>query len=437
MTLYETVKSWLGIGVQPTERKISDMIISSNIEQDAFGSRVTGMSFNPGSTYFGVRLSGLHLVDARQFATERLPLCVCLAEFESGGERRVVPFSIGPDVIRSRLKGAGVDKDLGGSAWVELRDITVIRPIPVSGSNLSLYAGLFSVPGDDLVRTLLNVIGTVGSALSVPSAGSAVQVAGSVYDSFGSLLGFSQVSQVVAALVGNALTDRGSGYLLLGNFDPARFPLSTARVVAGRLHWPSDIKGGGPVREFDYILLAIERLETVIEPGTNLSSFLFGPSWKIFREAKSREAANEALQGLRDAIAASPDVTEDDRLKLLVSYGSAAESLIAARWPTAVERTRGNAGASFSVGLGNAVVARKKDRVLVARLGSAASSAKKFPGLPAKGANRDGKDEDVADAELRAIFTFASSITLSPASKGASILANRIIGRALELSEPG
>ena len=101
-------------------------------------------------SYFGVRLSGLHMVDARRFATQQLPLCVCLAEFVSMAVSAAPYLSllIGPDVIRQKLKEAGVkDEDQPKPAWIELRDLTVVRPTPVNEANLSLYAGLFSVPG--------------------------------------------------------------------------------------------------------------------------------------------------------------------------------------------------------------------------------------------------------------------------------------------------
>jgi hypothetical protein len=140
-----------------------------------------------------------------------------------------------------------------------------MRPTPANDANLSLYAGLFSVPGDDLVKTLLNVVGTVGTALANPAVAPALKVTETVYDSFGALLGFNQVEQLVAALVGNALTDRGSGYMLIANVDPQTFDVSRAQVVAGRLHWPADQNGGREVMQFDHALLALERFETVAE----------------------------------------------------------------------------------------------------------------------------------------------------------------------------
>jgi hypothetical protein len=206
----------------PVERKVAELI-AGTIEDDPFPSRVQGGSvpdgqFDAGMSYFGVRLSGMHMVDARRFATQVLPLCVCLAEFDYGGLRRSVPFSIGPKEIQKRLAEAGITETKDTKpAWIELKDLTVLRPTPVTDGNLSLYTGLFSVPGQDLVKTLLDVIGTVGSAIGGTALVPGLKVAETVYDSFGTLLGLKDMQQVAAALIGNALTDEGSGYLLIAN----------------------------------------------------------------------------------------------------------------------------------------------------------------------------------------------------------------------------
>jgi hypothetical protein len=352
----ERVRGWWSDAKSaPTERKIADMLAGGGITNDRFPTRVAGDKFIAGTTYFGVRLSGIHMVDARQFATTRLPLCVCLAEFETGGQRRSVPFSVGPDIIRRKLKDAGITETTGKSAWIELRDLTIVRPTPTNDVNLSLYAGLFSIPGDDLVKTLLNVVGTIGTALGNPALGPALKVADTVYDSFGALLGFNQVQQVAAALIGNALTERGSGYLLVANAKPETFLVSKGRVIDGRLHWPADREGGNAVVEFDYALLALEYFDTVSEKGTGLAEALFGQYWASVRKASKREFADEALEKLCDAISASPDLTEDDRLSLLTAYAGAAEKLIAARWPNKLAaRGRGGAGDGFQSRLNGA-----------------------------------------------------------------------------------
>jgi hypothetical protein len=404
---------WSDAKPAPTERKVADMLAGGGVSEDRFPTRVTGDKFIAGTTYFGVRLSGLHLVDARQFATTRLPLCVCLAEFETGGERRAIPFSIGPDVIRKKLQESGITDKVGKAAWIELRDLTIVRPTPTNEANLSLYTGLFSIPGDDLVKTLLNVVGTVGTALGNPAVGPALKVADTVYDSFGALLGFNQVQQVVAALIGNALTERGSGYLLVANARPETYDVRQGRVIDGRLHWPADHENGQAVVEFDHALVALERFDTVAEKGTGLAEGLFGQPWAAVRKATRRDLAEEALDKLRDAISGSPDLTEDDRLKLLTAYAGAAEKLIALRWPgKAIGIGRGGAEVAFQTRLDDAAARLEKsgtgaDSEIAGRVRAASEALGGVPELH----DPDSTDiEKTREKDEDTILTFAQEI---------------------------
>src|SRR5262249_24992282 len=146
-----------------------------------------------------------------------LPLCVCLAEFRRGGKRETVPFSLGPDTIRQRLKEMEPDKkdeNKPRPGWVELRDIEIVPPSPVSQANVEAFVGVYAVPGDDIAKTLLNVMGTISQAFGATLT-PALAVAEKVYEGFTSLLGVKGVTAEVEAVHGNLL--RNSGYLLVSN----------------------------------------------------------------------------------------------------------------------------------------------------------------------------------------------------------------------------
>jgi hypothetical protein len=310
-------------GGAKAERRTAERL--QHVEDDPFDELVKGDRFEPGGCYFSVRLAGLHLVDARRLASEVLPLCVCLADFTYDGQPRSVPFSIGPDVLRQRLSQAGVDAKAAEAkpAWVELNDLRVVKPTPVNVDNLSIYAGLFSVRGNDFVKTLLNVVGNVGSAFGAGAAlGPGLKVAETVYDSIGTLLGMNDVEQEVAALNGTALTS--SGYLLVAKAPPQTADPGKLRVVKGRLCWPTEgERKGERVIEFDYCLLALEYFKTVIEPASGIAPVLFSEPWKAVMAAlgaKQREVAADAYDRLQAAIMTSPDLIEADRVALLGGY---------------------------------------------------------------------------------------------------------------------
>jgi hypothetical protein len=325
----------------PVRRQIAAMIPKARValDEDPAPDLVRGEPFTPGGCYFGIRLAGLHLTHARRYAKEQLPLCVCMSEFSRAGEQRTVPFSVGPGIIRDRLQNAGVrDAEGADQAWIELRDITVVRPTPVSNSNLSLFVGLYSVPGDDLVRTLLNVVGDLGGSLGAAALGPAVKVAESVYGGFSSLLRMEPVKPKVEALNGRALAQTGSGYLLVGNADAAALDGRALSVRRGAL-----CEGDGKeiVTDFDYCLIAIERHASLVEQAAGLAPELFGETWRDTLTALAEgnsEAAARMRERLLSAILSTPDLIEADRDLLvagyLALYHKRAEQLAGARGAT-------------------------------------------------------------------------------------------------------
>lgn len=417
MTLVEKAKQWFAaVEAAPVERRVADLLPGGAIAEDRFPDRVKGDRFEPGMSYFGIRLSGLHLVDARRFATMRLPLCVCLVEFQNAGQRRTVPFSIGPDVIQQKLKAAGINgqEQKARSAWIELLDLTVVRPTPVSEDNVQLYAGLFSVPSDNLVKSLLNVVGSIGTALGQPQLGAGLKVAETIYDSFGAMLGSDGVDQVAAALIGNVLTERGSGYLLIANTSPDDFDLAKARVIRGRLHWPEGLQGGGAVVEFDHALLALEQFDTVIQKGTGLAPALFGSLWAAVGAAASRNEAAAALRRLQDGIATSPDLTENDRIALIGGYAKAAEALASARWGTTAQEEAATRAAVRGAA-GDALTTRL--RLAAQRFGPDDMSA---------------PDRPVVVRSVNGIAKLLDDLPDMPPSKDAGVFADSIDALALE-----
>jgi hypothetical protein len=316
--------------------RLVEWIDAARIKDDPQPDLVDGKEFMAGDCYFGLRLAGLHLKDSRRFAQQLLPLCICLAEFKQAGKPQAVPFSLGPDTIRQRLQAAqpapgGKDDGQPRPGWVELRDIEIVRPTPMSQANVEAFIGLYSVPGNDIARTLLNVMSTIsqvcGGALSP-----AVGVAEKVYDGFTALLGVQGVTPEVEALHGNLLTR--SGYLLVSNAEEDSPLKGKFLVSGGRLRDPNSAL----VNSFDYCLLGVQRRESVIE-ATNTAPDLFGTNWSQVVDAfgDSIEEASKAFKRLQRIIYGSTDLIARDRDALLagylVEYNKAAEVLGASARP--------------------------------------------------------------------------------------------------------
>jgi hypothetical protein len=303
----------------PSVPRLVEWIDASRIKDDPQPDLVDGKELKPGDCYFGLRLAGLHLKDSRRFAERVLPLCICLAEFKQAGKSQAVPFSLGPDTIRQKLKttqsAAGAkDDEQPVSGWVELRDIEIVRPTPMSQANVEAFIGLYSVPGDDIARTLLNVMGTISQACSL-ALSPAINVAEKVYDGFTTLLGVKGVTPEVEALHGSLLSK--SGYLLVSNAAEDS-PLKGKCLVSGGRLRDSNLS---LVTGFDYCLLGVQRRETVIET-TNTAPDLFGTYWSQVVDAfgESTDAADKAFKRLQRIIYGSTDLIARDRDALLAGY---------------------------------------------------------------------------------------------------------------------
>jgi hypothetical protein len=296
----------------PKERLVSD--------KDPFPKLVAGDPFVPGGSYFGIRLAGLNLARAKRFATQILPLGVCLAEFGRPGAELSIPFSIGPDVIRQRLRNAGIsDAGEADKAWIEFRDLTVLRPTPVRSGNLSLFVGLYAVPGDDLVKTLLNVMGDLGGALGISGLAPAIKTAETVYGGFGALLGLNTLQPLVEALNGRALLGTGSGYLVVGNVPEDTLEQRNLFVKEGALRHVD----GRLVTDFDYCLIAVEHHSSIVEEANELAPDLFEePAQEVQKTLDDRDQAGyaRALDDLIGRIQRSTELIETDKDRLVSGY---------------------------------------------------------------------------------------------------------------------
>lgn len=405
-------------------RKTAEMLPHGQVEKDPFPTRIDGQKFQSGGCYFGIRLAGLHMVNARQYGSLRFPLFVSLAEFRQNGQQRNVSFSIGPKEILNKLDTAGALKDKNAKpGWIELRDVSIVRPTPVDVDNVSLFAGLYSVPGDDIVSTLLNVVGdlskTAGTFVPTGPINLALDVTKKVYEGFGSLIGLNSLTPLVQAENGSVLSDEGSGYLVIANTPPGALEDEKMVVRRGQL-----LRGDKMVTDVDYCLLAIERYSTVLEEATGVAPNLFEDSWQDVVKAMSGEdiqASAVPMRKLLATIRGAPSLIESDRTAAMAAYLRRYNEQMMLTDPLRKGETRGGGGKTVSTSLiaerdrqtGKNEIAANKLSAIVSLLDSKSSKKRggKFQS-PLKMAAEirselseigEGADTLVADALLMAV----------------------------------
>jgi len=409
-------------------RKTAEMLPGGRVEKDPFPSRIDGQKFQSGGCYFGIRLAGLHMVNARQYGSLRFPLFVSLAEFKQNGQQRNVSFSIGPKEILNKLDTAGALKSKDTKpGWIELRDVPIVRPTPVDVDNVALFAGLYSVPGDDVVSTLLDVVGdlskTAGTFVPTGPVNLALDVTKKVYEGFGSLIGLNSLTPLVQAENGSVLSDEGSGYLVIANIAPGALAEKNIIVRKGQL-----LRGDKMVTDVDYCLLAIERYATVLEEATGVAPNLFEDGWKEVLNVIGSEDAQASAVRMRKLLAAirgAPALIESDRTAAMAAYLRRYNEQMMMTDPLVGQKTRSGRGKAASKALSSALATERtrltgRDAVAADKLtaivelldvGPPPKRAKKTP-TPLKMAAEmrstllkmgDGSDTAVADALLMAV----------------------------------
>jgi hypothetical protein len=407
------------------KRREAEMLPPDRVKDDRFPNLVDGQKFVSGGAYFGVRLAGLHIQDARRFGATQFPLFVSLAEFRQRGQDRSVPFSVGPREITEKLAKAGALREKDPSpGWIELRDLPIIPPTPVGTGNLSFFSGLYSVPGDDVVSTLLDVVGSLSkSAVAIGPLAAidpALNMVRAVYSGFGSLMGLNKLQALVQAQSGRALPGTGSGYLVVANVEPG-FLLNNPEIVVrgGKL-----CRGKVMVTDLDYCLIAIERYVTVLEEATGIAPDLFDAEWQAVLDALNggeAGASKTAMRKLMAVVRGTPLLIDADRTAAMTAYlrRYTEEVTLAENLDKIVTRGGGNELAEALEAARNqeeknsgSLAARKLTTVLglVSEAQDVARSRRQDKTLSLAAESRtallevgEGADEILADALLRAV----------------------------------
>ena len=137
-------------------------------------------------------------------------------------------------------------------------------PVPFTGEDVSILAGLFSVPGEDAAKALIDTVAAVAKLGGV-ALGSAPQIASAVKSGVESILGLNDSKlQLGIQDTFNPGTPLKSGFLVgisapSGTVDMNQLWLSDGRLVKG----PDPIAAAGvPYQDHDYMVLEIERRDT-------------------------------------------------------------------------------------------------------------------------------------------------------------------------------
>jgi hypothetical protein len=317
MKVFESVNEWVNwFQARPATRKFYRPIPSSHVKDDPKPEAIGGHPFAPESSYFSVRIVEMHLKNAREYFRNFLPVGVVLSEFSQGGQTRAQPFFLNNDRLKQAL-GMAAD-ELG---WVQMENVYALRHLPVNADGLSLFCGLVRVVHQDFAAALLDLVAEIGGHIANPVIGEGLEIAKTVYTRLGKVVGLKGVEFLFGHLDGSSL-DHGSGYrVFAGTFEKDRV-LDDLWMIEGRLWHMNADQIVRPVTEFDYCVLAVERLETRATAHL-LTTLPLHQQWlKVVPHLTgNRLGEAEAEFGkLQSEILLSSNLTEEDRLIVLAVY---------------------------------------------------------------------------------------------------------------------
>lgn len=272
--------------------------------------------FVKGQSYFMVRLVEMYLASARKLWRQMYPLLHSYTECGTFQQHAVT----GPGQLRE-LGDANLDR-------ISNLNQILAGPLPYDGQEVSVLAGLYSVPGHDSARALIDTLGALATATG-GSFGQAVPAANIVKTGIDSVLGLDQATLHLGVRdsFSDATTPFGSGYFVAiaapdQGVDPAQLWLVHGRLVKG-----SNPISAAPYSDHDYMVLAIERLDTRDDwhtlPGISdfLPKFTSVMTDTEFSAEEKRSRLANLWAPFLQTLDNSPNLTDPDRDRIAARVG--------------------------------------------------------------------------------------------------------------------
>jgi len=287
------------------------------------GTAGQGAGFVPEETYFEIRLSQLHLQYGREYWRQFIPLASLMTQFLYAGERRTVPFLVGPELLASVSQ---LDK----RNYVEFRNVRVAGPFPYAGDDLELFAGLFRVVTSDWAGPVLSLLETMTKAFDLSKLSSFVSVAEPLVSGIEGLLGMRDVELRMAmyhqlANPSGETAQRYQGSVLKPGFQVLIGAVGESERQALRVRdgilWRCDDSGGlAEFREADFLLF--EMVPLLSRPDYTTFDFhkIYWPKVVDHIWNGNPEAARKTLRLLATSLAGCQDITGPHRKRLLAMY---------------------------------------------------------------------------------------------------------------------
>ncbi|MCA9873495.1 MAG: hypothetical protein KC441_07570 [Anaerolineales bacterium] len=279
----------------------------------------------PQESYFEIRLKQMYLRNQREYWREFRPFSTFVTAFVHSGQKREMPFVIGPQQLGEQAAA------LGGDA-VEYRNLRVAGPFPYEGDDLQLFSALSRLTANDWAVQSLSLLETVAKAFDVSKITRYLEIAAPLVKGIESFLGMQDVElrmgmqQVYQQPVGrgglqpSALMARHEALLNLPDHRLDSAARQQFWVKDGELFFGSRAETAQPYREADFLLFEIRPLS---DRGDFTTFDFHTVNWQDTQKAiwdGSEELARQKLRLTAAALAQCTDIVRPQRNALLRKY---------------------------------------------------------------------------------------------------------------------
>jgi hypothetical protein len=265
--------------------------------------------------YFLVRLKEMYLRTTRVALRKYYPMLHSFAAY-SGQEVHSVS---GPGQLRE-LGDRNLERLINLNT--RLTDITAYK-----GGDVDLLVGLYSIPGQDAGKVLIDTLSSVASLAGIV-AGQAMQIANLVKTGVEGMLGLDEATLQLG--VRDTFFPKNpfrSGHYVAVNASPAQVNLDQLWLRGGQLVKGPDPFRSRPYDDFDYMVLEIEhreyrddwpRLPGLVELNDKFAQVMGDKGLKV---PQKREKLRDLWPEFQNVLDASSFLVQPDRQRIAKSVG--------------------------------------------------------------------------------------------------------------------
>lgn len=266
-----------------------------------------GAAIEKNKAYFVIRLKEMYVAISRKLWRKYYPMLHSYVEHGVSQENAIA--------------GPGQLRELGESHLDRIVNLNhrLAGPTPYTGEDVSMLVGLYSVPGQDAAKALIETVSTF-AALGGVAASPSIEIANAVKSGVDKIIGLNDSKlQLGIRDTFNAGQPLTAGVHVGMSAAIGTVDFSKLQLRGGRLHIGDDPISAKPYQAHDYMVIEVERWDTRDDwpglPGISEFEERFGAIMADMGLAVSdkRKRLEELWPAFQQALASSKLLTTPDR----------------------------------------------------------------------------------------------------------------------------